>query len=129
MAVSSSLKRVLIFLAGFAILNVGNATQVMQRPANVSAPLHKFKLQEKPIVHSIHRRATSKVSMGAFSPCFWLNNIYIAFSILYQLGDIRSVSACHPHIATCSLSVPFAETSVRFSVIIVSLPQLIPFFD
>lgn len=64
MVASSSLKRMLIFLTAFTILNVVHATPVMHRPANVSAPLHTFKTEEHPIVHEIHKRATGKVSMG-----------------------------------------------------------------
>ncbi|KAJ7705307.1 glycoside hydrolase superfamily [Mycena rosella] len=98
MAASPSLKRVLSFLVGLAILNVGNATQIMHRPANVTAPLREFKMQEKPIVHVIEKRAAAKVSVGYFTN--W--GIYAAnfqptdiipstlTHILYSFGDVDS---------------------------------------
>jgi hypothetical protein len=89
MAASSSLKRMLVFLTAFTILNVVHATPTMARPANVSAPAHSVKTEEHPIVHEIHKRATGKVSIGGFVSFQAFRMLISCFSILYQLGDLR----------------------------------------
>ncbi|KAJ6567739.1 glycosyl hydrolases family 18-domain-containing protein [Mycena vulgaris] len=117
MAASSSLKRVLLFLTAFAILNVGNATQIMARPANVSAPLHKFKLEEKPIVHTMEKRATAKVSMayfvnwGIYVPRnFQPTDIVVSTltHILYSFADVD------PNTGAISLTDPYSDEQKHF---------------
>ncbi|KAJ7489454.1 glycoside hydrolase superfamily [Mycena latifolia] len=116
MALSMSLKRVLICLAGFAILNVGNATQVMHRPANVSAPLREFKLEEKPIVHVVQKRATAKVSMayftnwGIYAANFQPTDIVVSTltHVLYSFADVS------PTTGVISLTDSYADEQKHF---------------
>jgi hypothetical protein len=59
------LKRALVLLtAVFALLGASNATQVMHRPANASAPLRKFKIEENAHINVVEKRATGKVQIG-----------------------------------------------------------------
>ncbi|KAJ6600774.1 glycosyl hydrolases family 18-domain-containing protein [Mycena sp. CBHHK59/15] len=112
-----SFQRALVSLAcAFAILNVIDATPVMQRPANVSAPLRKFKIAEKPDMRVVQKRATSKVQVGYFTN--W--GIYAAnfqptdipvstlTHILYSFADVDSSSG------TISLTDPYADEQKHF---------------
>ncbi|KAF7369007.1 hypothetical protein MVEN_00227400 [Mycena venus] len=121
MAVSSSLKRVLIFLTAFTIFNVVHTTPTMQRPANVSAPLHVFKTEEHPIVHEIHRRdieerATGKVSIGYFTNWgiyaanFQPTDIVVSTltHILYSFADVDM------NTGAISLTDSYADTQKHF---------------
>ncbi|KAJ7103739.1 glycoside hydrolase superfamily [Mycena epipterygia] len=116
MAASLSLKRVFAFLTAFAILNVGNATQVMHRPANVSAPLPNVKVQEKPIAHVVQKRATSKVSIGYFTNWgiyganFQPTDIVVSTltHILYSFADVD------PNTGAISLTDPYADEQKHF---------------
>ncbi|KAJ7905078.1 glycoside hydrolase superfamily [Mycena leptocephala] len=116
MVASSSLKRMLIFLTAFTILNVVHATPVMHRPANVSAPLHTFKTEEHPIVHEIHKRATGKVSMayftnwGIYAANFQPTDIVVSTltHILYAFADVDSSTGA------ISLTDSYADTQKHF---------------
>ncbi|KAJ7489453.1 glycosyl hydrolases family 18-domain-containing protein [Mycena latifolia] len=130
MAVSSFLKRVLIFLAGFAVLNLGNATQVMHRPANVSAPLREFKLEEMPIVHVIEKRATAKVSMAYFTnwgiyaatdrycrldPYPWATKIYHHIPYPIPVPDVLySFADVNPSSGVIALTDPYADEQKHY---------------
>ncbi|KAJ6567740.1 glycosyl hydrolases family 18-domain-containing protein [Mycena vulgaris] len=116
MAAYSSLKRVLILLAGLAILNVGNATQVMHRPANVSRPLHEFELEEKPVIHVVQKRAASKVSMayftnwGIYASNFQPTDIVVSTltHILYSFADVDASTGA------ISLTDSYADSEKHF---------------
>lgn len=117
MVSSLSLKRVLIFLAGFAVLDVVNSTQVMHRPANVSV-FREFKKEPSPVVHEIHKRATGKVSIGYFTNWgvystganFQPTDIVVSTltHILYSFADVD------PNSGSVSLTDLWSDTQLRF---------------
>ncbi|KAK7052395.1 glycoside hydrolase superfamily [Favolaschia claudopus] len=122
MASSSWLKRALISLTALAMFTVVHATPAMHRPANVSAPLRKFKMEENPIVHQIHRRssdlekrANGKVSMayftnwGIYAANFQPTDIVVSTltHILYSFADVSSSG-------TIVLTDSFADVEKHF---------------
>ncbi|KAJ7853507.1 glycoside hydrolase superfamily [Mycena olivaceomarginata] len=116
MAASSSLKRMLVFLTAFTILNVVHATPTMARPANVSAPPHSVKTEEHPIVHEIHKRATGKVSIayftnwGIYAANFQPTDIVVSTltHVLYSFADVS------PDTGAISLTDSYADTDKHF---------------
>ncbi|KAJ7040807.1 glycosyl hydrolases family 18-domain-containing protein [Mycena alexandri] len=126
MAVSSSLKRMLIFLAAFTILNAVNATPVLHPPTNV--PTHRaLHAEDGAVTINVEKRAAAKVSIvhsrrihlalgyfvnwGIYSPRLFLpQNINVATltHILYAFADVD------PNSGNIILSDLYADTQDHF---------------
>ncbi|KAJ7768373.1 glycoside hydrolase superfamily [Mycena metata] len=115
MAVSSLLKRMLIFLTAFTILNVVSATPVLHPPTNV--PTRAFDTQDGAVTNDVEKRAAAKVSIGYFvnwgiySPRLFLpQNINVATltHILYAFADVD------PNSGNIILSDLYADTQDHF---------------
>ncbi|KAJ7176592.1 glycosyl hydrolases family 18-domain-containing protein [Mycena filopes] len=115
MAVSSSLKRMLVLLTAFTILNVVNATPVLH-PAPI-VPARAFNTEERGVSLDVEKRAAAKVSIGYFvnwgiySPRLFLpQNINVATltHILYAFADVD------PNSGSIVLSDSYADEQDHF---------------
>ncbi|KAJ7267504.1 glycoside hydrolase superfamily [Mycena rebaudengoi] len=111
------LKRALVLLtAVFALLGASNATQVMHRPANASAPLRKFKIEENAHINVVEKRATGKVQIayftnwGIYAANFQPTDIPVSrlTHLLYSFADVD------PSSGALKLTDTYADTDKHF---------------